>query len=139
MAKGNDDASSYAIPIDEHPDLDLSLLALEVDTKQKKISSTEGMKLAQTSPFYEPWIKRNKQEIAEIKQAISDKDFTKIGELSELSANEMHACNLTAKEPFTYFEPETIKAIKLVEDLRKKVSNVITQLMLARMSKFSVP
>ncbi|MCT7750548.1 MAG: diphosphomevalonate decarboxylase, partial [Lactobacillus gasseri] len=48
--KGIDDASSYAIPIDENPDLDLSLLALEVDTKQKKISSTKGMKLAQTSP-----------------------------------------------------------------------------------------
>ncbi|MDK6296235.1 hypothetical protein QP103_07735, partial [Gardnerella swidsinskii] len=47
--KGIDDASSYAIPIDENPDLDLSLLALEVDTKQKKISSTKGMKLAQTS------------------------------------------------------------------------------------------
>ena len=31
----------------------------------------------------------------------------------------MHACNLTSKEPFTYFEPETIKIIKLVEDLRK--------------------
>lgn len=32
----------------------------------------------------------------------------------------MHACNLTANEPFTYFESETIKAIKLVEDLRKQ-------------------
>ena len=118
--KGIDDASSYAIPIDENPDLDLSLLALEVDTKQKKISSTKGMKLAQTSPFYQPWLARNKQEIAELKQAIKEKDFTKIGKLSELSANEMHACNLTANEPFTYFEPETIKAIKLVEDLRKQ-------------------
>lgn len=117
--KGFDDESSYAIPIDENPDLDLSLLALEVDTKQKKISSTQGMKLAQTSPFYQPWLDRNTQEISELKQAIKEQDFTKIGELSELSANEMHACNLTAKEPFTYFEPETIKAIKLVEELRK--------------------
>ena len=78
------------------------------------------MKLAQTSPFYQPWLARNKQEIAELKQAIKEKDFPKIGKLSELSANEMHACNLTANEPFTYFEPETIKAIKLVEDLRKQ-------------------
>lgn len=118
--KGIDDASSYAVPIDENPDLDLSLLALEVDTKQKKVSSTKGMKLAQTSPFYQPWLARNKQEIAELKQAIKEKIFTKIGKLSELSANEMHACNLTANEPFTYFEPETIKAIKLVEHLRQQ-------------------
>ena len=118
--KGIDDASSYAVPIDENPDLELSLLALEVDTKQKKISSTKGMKLAQTSPFYQPWLARNKQEIVELKQAIKEKDFTKIGKLSELSSNEMHACNLTANEPFTYFEPETIKAIKLVENLRQQ-------------------
>ena len=117
--KGFDDESSYAAPIDENPDLDLSLLAIEVNTKQKKISSTKGMQLAQTSPFYQPWLARNEEEIAEIKQAIQNNDFTRIGELSELSANEMHACNLTAKEPFTYFEPETIKIIKLVEDLRK--------------------
>lgn len=117
--KGFDDESSYAVPIDENPDLDLSLLAVEINTKQKKISSTNGMQLAQTSPFYQPWLARNEQEIAEIKQAIQNNDFTKIGELSELSANEMHACNLTAKEPFTYFEPETIKIIKLVEELRK--------------------
>ena len=71
------------------------------------------MQLAQTSPFYQPWLARNEEEIAEIKQAIQNNDFTRIGELSELSANEMHACNLTAKEP------ETIKIIKLVEDLRK--------------------
>lgn len=77
------------------------------------------MQLAQTSPFYQPWLARNEEEIVEIKQAIQNNDFARIGELSELSANEMHACNLTAKEPFTYFEPETIKTIKLVEDLRK--------------------
>lgn len=31
------------------------------------------MKLAQTSPFYQPWLARNKQEIAELKQAIKEK------------------------------------------------------------------
>ncbi len=36
MEKGFDDESSYAAPIDENPDLDLSLLAIEVNTKQKK-------------------------------------------------------------------------------------------------------
>ncbi len=51
--------------------------------------------------------------------AISNEDFTKLGSLAELNANEMHAVNLTAQPGFTYFEPDTIRAIKLVESSRE--------------------
>lgn len=51
-------------------------------------------------------------------QAIKDNNFTALGQLAELNANEMHAINLTAQPEFTYFEPQTIQAIKLVEQLR---------------------
>lgn len=117
--KGND-MSSIAIPIDEHPDWNLHMLAIEVNTKQKKISSSKGMLLAQSSPFYKPWLERNNLEITEIEQAIQDKNFSKLGELAELSANEMHSINLTATPSFTYFEPTTIQLINLVHDLRKQ-------------------
>lgn len=117
--KGNSDDTSYAIPLDEKPTMDLHLLAVELNPKPKKISSTAGMKTAQTSPFFKPWIARNKQEINDMIAAIKQQDFTKLGELAELNANEMHAINLTANPPFTYFEPATIKAIRLVEKLRQ--------------------
>lgn len=118
--KGHNDQDSYAYPLNEKPSMDLHLLAIELDTKQKKLSSTKGMQLAQSSPFFQPWLMRNKQEIAEMVTAIKENDFTKLGCLAELNANEMHAINLTATPPFTYFEPATIKAIKLVEELRKR-------------------
>lgn len=118
--KGTDDESSFAYPLDETPSLDLSLLAVELNQNQKKLPSTKGMKDAQASPFFEPWIKRNDLELNEMIAAIKSNDFTKIGSLAELNANEMHAINLTAQPGFTYFEPDTIRAIKLIEELRSK-------------------
>lgn len=118
--KGHDDETSYAYPLDEQPKMDLHLLAIELNQKPKKLSSTQGMQDAQTSPFFKPWLTRNKAELNEMITAIKENDFTKLGSLAELNANEMHAINLTAQPGFTYFEPNTIKAIKLVEELRKK-------------------
>ncbi len=51
----------------------------------------------------------------------------------------MHACNLTANEPFTYFEPETIKAIKLVENLRQQGIECYYTIDAGPNVKFSVP
>ena len=117
--KGSDDKSSYAYALDENPQIDLQLLAVELNTKQKRISSTAGMKMAQSSPFFQPWLLRNQQELKQMISAIKAQDFTAIGSLAELNATEMHAVNLTAQPSFTYFEPATIKAIKMVSELRQ--------------------
>lgn len=116
--KGRDDESSYAYALSENPQIDLRLLVVELNTTQKKISSTAGMKRALTSPFYKPWLARNDTELNNMIAAINANDFSAIGSLAELNANEMHAVNLTANPGFTYFTPDTIKAIKLVEKLR---------------------
>lgn len=117
--KGYDDQTSFAFPINEHPQMDLTMLAIELDVSPKEISSTCGMKIAQTSPFYQTWLNRNKQEISEMESAIKNNNFTRLGELSELSANEMHSLNLTAMPSFSYFQPTTITIMNLVRNLRK--------------------
>lgn len=116
--KGHDNDSSFAYPLDEQPKMDLQLLAVEVDAKPKKLSSTNGMEHAKTSPFYQIWLDRNDSEMQAMIAAIKANDFTKLGSLAELNANEMHAINLTSQPEFTYFEEKTIRAIKLVEKLR---------------------
>lgn len=117
--KGTDDQSSFAYSLDSNPDLDLQLLAVEINTGAKKRSSTKGMQAAQTSPFFAPWIKRNSLELSQMINAIKNHDFTRIGQLAELNASEMHAVNLTAQPGFTYFEPTTIGVIQLVHEMRQ--------------------
>ncbi|BDR60514.1 diphosphomevalonate decarboxylase [Lactobacillus xylocopicola] len=116
--KGTDDASSYAYALDEKPKLDLQLLAVELNQQPKFLSSTGGMSQAPSSPFFQPWLARNQEELAAMTKAIQDNDFSRLGQLAELNANEMHAINLTAAPGFTYFEPATIAAIKLVQKIR---------------------
>ncbi|WEV50293.1 diphosphomevalonate decarboxylase [Lactobacillus sp. ESL0731] len=118
--KGVDDATSYAYALDENPQMDLHLLAIELNQQPKKLSSTGGMKQAQSSPFFKPWLARNEQEMAQMMSAIQENDFTRLGQLAELNASEMHAINLTAQPGFTYFEPDTVEAIKLVTQLRAR-------------------
>ena len=118
---GEDNKSSFAVPIDERPDIDLSLLSVVINKDSKKISSTVGMERSvKSSPFYPNWVKLVASEIEEIKQAIAKKDVQKIGEISEHNAMSMHALTLSADPSFTYFEPETIQIIQIIQELRQK-------------------
>jgi len=118
---GTDNDSSYAVPIDETPDIDISLLSVVIDQHSKKISSTVGMESSvKSSPFYENWVTLVASEIKEIKQAIATKDLQKIGEISEHNAMSMHALTLSADPSFTYFAPETIQIIQLIQKLRQQ-------------------
>lgn len=118
---GHDNESSFARPIDETPDIDLVILSVVINKHSKKISSTVGMQNSvKSSPFYPNWVTLVTSEINEIKQAIATKDIQKIGEISEHNAMSMHALTLSADPSFTYFEPETIRIIQIIQELRQK-------------------
>lgn len=133
---GFDNESSFAVPIDETPDIDLTLLSVVINQHSKKVSSTVGMENSvKTSPFYSNWVTLVSSEIKEIKQAIAQKDLQKIGEISEHNAMSMHALTLSANPSFTYFAPETIRIIQLIKEIRQKGISRMLQLMLVQMLK----
>lgn len=114
---GND-LTSVAVPVQASAKLNMAMLVIELSSAKKKTSSTSGMQQAQTSPFYQAWLDRNKLEIAAMKKALAAGDLEQVGRLAELNASEMHAINLTAQPGFTYFEPATIAVLKYVHELR---------------------
>lgn len=117
--QGHDDLSSYAEQIAPTDTWDIRVIAVVIDASQKKISSGKGMARAvNTSPYYPAWIQTAAKQLKEIKQAIKEKDFTSLGQISELNALEMHALNLSSTPHFSYFEPATISIMNLVEQLR---------------------
>ena len=63
-------------------------------------------------------VKRSKEDLLALKQAIAEKDFTQLGKIAEGNAMCMHALNLSATPHFNYFEAESLKAMQLVEQLR---------------------
>lgn len=117
--KGNSDRTSFAMQIRD-ADFDIGMVFLLLNQKQKDVSSRDGMKMTvETSPFYPAWVESSERDLIDMKQALYEENFDRIGELTERSAMKMHATTMGATPPFTYLEPATLDAMEFVRQLRK--------------------
>lgn len=117
---GNDDLSesSHAIAVDD-ASWDIGMIVIAVNTGKKKLSSRVGMKQTiDTSPFYSSWVETATDDIKKIKKAIKEKDFITLGEITEANGMKMHATMLGAFPPISYWEPDSVKAIQKVKEIR---------------------
>lgn len=118
--KGTSSADSYAVKIDD-ANWDIGMVVVVVNKKQKELSSREGMKqTVATSPFYSGWIESTAVDLVDIKKAISQQDFQQVGEITESNGMKMHGTMLGANPPISYWEPDSVVAMQLVRELRKK-------------------
>lgn len=118
--KGTSSQTSIAKFIDD-ASWDIGMVIIAVNKAKKTISSRVGMNhTVETSPFYSAWVESSCEDLARIKQAIANKDFKTLGEITEFNGMKMHATTLSANPPFTYFEPESITAMKTVQQLREQ-------------------
>lgn len=117
---GEDDLSetSHAIPIDD-ASWDIGMIVIAVNTERKKLSSRVGMKQTiATSPFYSSWVETATSDLTKMKDAIKQKDFITLGEITESNGMKMHATMLGAFPPISYWEPDSVKAIQTVKEIR---------------------
>ncbi|ALS02968.1 diphosphomevalonate decarboxylase [Enterococcus silesiacus] len=119
--KGDSDQTSFAqmIPSDNWED-ELAMLFVLVDDGVKDISSRDGMKrTVDTSCFYSGWLENVEPDLAAAKQAIKEKDFNKLGAITEANGLRMHGTTLAAVPPFTYWSPESLQVMQLVRSARQ--------------------
>lgn len=115
---GDDDASSYAEPVD-FAALDIAMVVVVVNAAEKALSSREGMqRTVETSPFYEPWVRRSADDLRELRAAISSGDLAALCTIAESNAMGMHGTMLGARPPFSYWEPGSLAAMAAVRQLR---------------------
>ena len=117
---GNKSNDSYAYSIFPANYWKLSIFALILKTSEKKITSSEGHRLAKTSPFFKTRLEKIEKKIFLIKKFIEEKDFLNFGQLIENEALEMHAIMFTSHPSLIYWSQETIKLIKFTHQLREK-------------------
>lgn len=119
--KGDSDETSYGESIDANGwEKELAMLFVLVDDGIKDISSRDGMKrTVETSCFYAGWLESTEQDLQQAKAAIAAKNFTLLGEVTEANCLKMHGTTLGAVPPFTYWSPESIKAMQLVRQARQ--------------------
>jgi len=116
--KGTNERDSYAVPVDDAK-WDIGMVIVVVNSNAKKVSSREGMKrTVSTSPFYRIWSDKAEEDVKEAKLAIKNRDFEKLGLITERNGLMMHATMLGANPPILYWEPESVLVMKMVKELR---------------------
>ncbi|MHC5215813.1 diphosphomevalonate decarboxylase [Enterococcus sp. LJL128] len=118
--KGDSDDTSFAVQVPASSwENELSMLFILVNDTQKDVSSRDGMKrTVDTSIFYQGWLTGAADDLELAKQAIAENNFSALGEVAESNALRMHGTTLGAVPPFTYWSPDSLKAMNLVRSCR---------------------
>lgn len=100
---------------------DLRVLILITSTGQKKIGSTQAMNASmETSPYFQRWVDSSDKDLRDMRSAIREKDFEKLGDLAEHNALKMHALTLSSRPPIIYWNQTTIELMHFIQGLREK-------------------
>lgn len=121
---GTGDLDSYAFSIAGPEHWKLSDCIALVETSQKKISSTEGHALAQTSPLQTARVLDTPRRLDICRNAIQTRDFNALAAVIELDSQMMHSVMMTSNPPLYYWEPATLNLIKTVAAWRKSGTSV---------------
>lgn len=85
---------------------------------KKDITSDVGHESAKTSIFNEVRIKKSQEQAEEIRKAILDDDFSKVGKIAEKNCMYMHAVMMTSEPSLFYWHPNTLRVIKTIQRKR---------------------
>lgn len=114
-----DGVDSFSQPIVHS--LPLRMVIATVSERAKTIGSSQGMAdCARTSPYYRAWVAAAPGMLEAAKRAISGRDLTALGELTEASALCMHACALSARPAIVYMQGATLDGYHAIVNARKR-------------------
>lgn len=91
-----------------------------VSKNKKEVSTSEGQKLAASSPFFPVRLERISRKIKLIKKYLQEKDFKNFGELLEAEALELHTIMLTSSPSLIYWLPGTLRVMHAVKRWRQE-------------------
>ena len=120
MQRGSrpDGEDAFAAPI--ATDWDLRMVIAATATGPKATLSTDGMRhTAETSPYYDAWVRMSEADLASARDAIGRRDLAALGEVTEASCLSMHASALAARPAVLYFVGATIEGYRIIQDLRR--------------------
>lgn len=118
--EGANDADSYAISIAPAGHWALVDCVAVLKSGHKPVGSTEGHKLANTSPLQHARVADTPRRLEACRRAILSKDFTALAEIIEHDSNLMHAVMMTSRPALFYWEPASLKVMQAVRGWRSE-------------------
>jgi len=120
-AKHEDSFASQIAP-PEHWEI-CDCIAL-VSTEAKEVASSEGHKLAKSSPLYSARLSQVKEDLDRVREAILSRDFESLGSVAEREALSLHAIMMTSQPSLLYWTPATVRVMKEVRSWREEGHSV---------------
>lgn len=97
----------------------LVVMVVVTDTGPKSMGSTRAMELSRdTSPFYRSWVAGQSQDLVSARQAIRDRDFELLADISEHSCLKMHGVMMASRPPVLYWNAVTNTLVHCIRELR---------------------
>ena len=117
--KGNSHETSFAEQICGPHEFNINAVIAIIHEGKKDVTSDVGHESAHTSPFNEVRIEKSQEQAKDIKKAILDDDFSKVGKIAEENSKYMHAVMTTSNPPLFYWHPDTMRIVKSIQEMRK--------------------
>jgi diphosphomevalonate decarboxylase len=116
---GTEDRDSFAFTIADADAWNLTDCIAILESKPKKVGSTEGHSLAKTSPLQAARVQDAPRRLDICREAIQQRDFLELAEAVELDSTMMHAVMMTSTPALFYWSPATLRILKSVISWRK--------------------
>jgi len=116
-AKHEDSFASQIAP-PEHWEICDCIALVSTDTKE--IASSEGHKLAKSSPLYSARLSQVEEDLDRVREAILTRDFESLGSVAEREALSLHAIMMTSQPSLLYWTPATVRVMKEVRHWREE-------------------
>jgi diphosphomevalonate decarboxylase len=116
---GSSDQDSFARSIAAPSHWQLADCIAVVQTGEKHAGSTEGHKIANTSPVQRARVEDAPDRLKICREAILKKDFEKLADIIELDSNLLHAVMMTSDPRLYYWQGVTLEVMRSVQSWRQ--------------------
>jgi len=111
-SQSNDSYAKSIAPADHWDLVDCVAILSE---QHKPVGSEAGMRTAVTSPFQEVRVMDADRRLKLCREAILERDFSALAQVTELDSNMMHAVMMTSDPPLYYWHPQSLAIMKAVK------------------------
>jgi diphosphomevalonate decarboxylase len=112
----DEEAFAHSLAAHDHWDI-VDCIAL-VSREPKQTGSTEGHRLAATSPLQAARVSDSPRRLALCRQAIRERDFDLLAQVVEEDCLQMHAVMMTSRPALLYWVPATLEILRGVRGWR---------------------
>ncbi len=90
-----------------------------VETGPKAVSSLDGHRRAESSPYFVRRQELLPGRLEAVREAITDRDFARLGSVLEAEAIDLHCVAMTSQPPIFYWQPGTLSVLAAIRQLRR--------------------